>query len=364
VLSRAFDTLGRNATILGIVAIGATLAAFVLRQVGGDHVLVFVISAIALAGLAGLVGEGTDQLGHRFGPGVTGVLQSALGNLPELFISIFSLQAGLVVVVRTALIGSILANTLLVLGLAFIVGGLRHGTQRFEAPAVRSMAVLLVLAVAALAVPTLATAPGAPDAGHAQEISVFVSIVLLIVFAASIPFSIRGGPGASAIDGPVDELGAWSLRLALGVLLAAGLGAALVSDWFVEALKPAMATLGLSEEFVGLVIVAIAGNAVENVVGIQMALRNKPDLAISLILNSSVQVAIALTPALVLLSLVVGGGLTLVLSPLLLASVTLAALLAAFIVFDGETTWLEGLALLGLYLIIAASVWYGQPIHV
>ena len=363
-LSRVLDTLGRNATILGIVAIGATLAAFVLRQVGGDHVLVFVISAIALAGLAGLVGEGTDQLGHRFGPGVTGVLQSALGNLPELFISIFSLQAGLVVVVRTALIGSILANTLLVLGLAFIVGGLRHGTQRFEAPAVRSMAVLLVLAVAALAVPTLATAPGAPDAGHAQEISVFVSIVLLIVFAASIPFSIRGGPGASAIDGPVDELGAWSLRLALGVLLAAGLGAALVSDWFVEALKPAMATLGLSEEFVGLVIVAIAGNAVENVVGIQMALRNKPDLAISLILNSSVQVAIALTPALVLLSLVVGGGLTLVLSPLLLASVTLAALLAAFIVFDGETTWLEGLALLGLYLIIAASVWYGQPIHV
>ena len=363
-LTRAFDTLGRNATILGIVAIGATLATFVLRQVGGDHVLVFVISAIALAGLAGLVGEGTDQLGHRFGPGVTGVLQSALGNLPELFISIFSLQAGLVVVVRTALIGSILANTLLVLGLAFIVGGLRHGTQRFEAPAVRSMAVLLVLAVAALAVPTLATAPGAPDSGHAQEISVFVSIVLLVVFAASIPFSIRGGPGASAIDGPVDELNAWSLRLALGVLLAAGLGAALVSDWFVEALKPAMATLGLSEEFVGLVIVAIAGNAVENVVGIQMALRNKPDLAISLILNSSVQVAIALTPALVLVSLVVGGGLTLVLSPLLLASVTLAALLAAFIVFDGETTWLEGLALLGLYLIIAASVWYGQPIHV
>jgi Ca2+:H+ antiporter len=363
-LNRLVDSVGRNATIMGVVAIAATLITFVLRQTGGDHVVVFVISAIALAGLAGLVGEGTDQLGHRFGPGATGVLQSALGNLPELFISIFSLQAGLVVVVQTALIGSILANSLLVLGLAFLFGGLRHGTQRFDAPAVRSMAVLLVLAVAALAVPTLATMPGAPDAGHAQEISVFVSIVLLAVFAASVPFSIRGGPGASAIHAPVEESGAWSLRLALGVLLAAGIGAALVSDWFVEALRPAMATLGLSEAFVGLVIVAIAGNAVENVVGIQMALRNKPDLAISLILNSSVQVAIALTPALVLISIVVGGGLTLVLSPLLLAAVTLAALLAAFIVFDGETTWLEGLALLGLYLVIAASVWYGQPIHV
>lgn len=363
-LTRVLDTFGRNATILGAVAFVATLVTFVLRQVSGDHVVVFVVSAIALAGLAGLVGEGTDQLGHRFGPGATGVLQSALGNLPELFISIFSLQAGLVVVVQTALIGSILANSLLVLGLAFFFGGLRHGAQRFDAPAVRSMAVLLVLAVAALAVPTLSTMPGAPDAGHAQEISVFVSIVLLIVFAASVPFSIRGGPGASEIQAPVEERDVWSLRLSLGVLFAAGIGAALVSDWFVEALRPAMATLGLSEAFVGLVIVAIAGNAVENVVGIQMALRNKPDLAISLILNSSVQVAIALTPALVLISIFVGGGLTLVLSPLLLAAVTLAALLTAFIVFDGETTWLEGLALIGFYLVIAASVWYGQPIHV
>jgi Ca2+:H+ antiporter len=364
VLTGIVRKVGRTTTILGSVAIAATVATIVLRQVGADHVVVFVVSAIALAGLASLVGEGTDQLGHRFGPGATGVLQSALGNLPELFISIFALQAGLVVVVQTALIGSILANTLLVLGFAFFLGGLRHGTQRFEAPAVRSMAVLLVLAVAALAVPTLSTMPGAPDAGHAQEISVFVSIVLLVVFVASVPFSIRGGPGASAIDDPVDVPDAWSLRLALGVLGGSALGAALVSDFFVEALRPAMATLGLSEEFVGLVIVAIAGNAVEHVVGIQMALKNKTDLAVSLILNSSVQIAIALTPALVLISLLFGGGLTLVLSPLLLASVTLAALLAAFIVFDGETTWLEGLALIGLYLVIAASVWYGQPIHV
>ena len=363
-LTRLVGTLGRNATILAVVAVGATLATFVLRQTGGDHVLVFVMSAVALAGLAGLVGEATDQLGHRTGPGATGVLQSALGNLPELFISIFSLQAGLVVVVQTALIGSILANSLLVLGLAFFLGGLKHGPQKFDAPAVRSMAVLLLLAVAALAIPTLATAPGAPDAGHAQDISIFVSIVLLVVFAASVPYSIRGGPGASAIKAPVEDLEAWSMRLVLGVLFAAAIGAALMSDWFVEALRPAMATLGMSEEFVGLVIVAIAGNAVENVVGIQMAIRNKPDLAISVILNGSVQVAIALTPALVLISLFAGGGLTLILSPLLLATLTLATLLTAFIVFDGETNWLEGLALLGLYLIIAASVWYGQPIHV
>ena len=362
-LAGVVGTLGRTTTILAAAAIAATAATFGLQVASADHVLVFLVSAVALGALAGLVGQGTDQLGHRFGPGATGVLQSAFGNLPELFISIFALRAGLVVVVQTALIGSILANTLLVLGLAFLIGGWKHGVQRFDAAASRMLATLLFLAVAALAIPTLATMPGGLDAGHERDLSVIVSVVLLVVFVASIPFSIRGGPGASAIEAPIETASAWPLPLAMGVLAASGGVAAIVSDWFVEALRPAMASLGISEAFVGLVVVAIAGNAVENVVGIQMAVRNKSDLAISLILNSSLQVAIALTPALVLLSLVLGGGvLTLVLTPLLLAAVALSAILAAFIVIDGESTWLEGLALLGLYAIIAASAWFGPPI--
>ena len=363
-IARVARTLGRNASILLAVAVAASAATFLGRAAGVSEVLVFVLSAVALAGLAGLVGEGTDQLGARLGPGATGVLQSALGNLPELFISIFALQAGLVTVVQTALIGSILANSLLVLGLAFLLGGLRHGVQTFQVGPVRMMAILLVLAVGALLIPTLATAPGAPDAGHRVDLSVIVAIVLLVVFVASIPYSVRGGPGASRIETDIAADALWPLWLAVGLLALAGAGAAVVSDWFVEALRPSMATLGLSEAFVGLVIVAIAGNAVENVVGIQMALRNRVDLAVSLILNSSLQVAIALAPALVLISLVIGGGtLTLVLPPLLLAAVALAAVLGAMVVFDGESTWLEGLALLGLYLIIAASVWYGPAIR-
>ena len=360
-------TLGRTASLTAVAALGAAVLAFVADAAGVDHIVVFVLSAVALAALATLIGHGTEQLGHRFGPRATGILQSALGNLPELFISIFALQAGLVVVVQTALIGSILANTLLVLGLAFLLGGLKNGTQQFHAPAVRSMATLLVLAVAALAIPTLATAPGAPDAGHATDLSVIVSIVLLVIFAASIPFSIGGGVGARAeVDEAAPE-SIWPLGLTLAVLLLGAGGAALTSDLFVEALRPTMASLRISEAFVGLVIVAIAGNAVENLVGVQMAIRNKADLAASLILNSSLQVAIALTPALVLISLFVSGGggsLTLVLSPLLLGAVALSSVLAALIVFDGESTWLEGLALLGLYVIIAASVWYGPPIRV
>ena len=363
-LAMILKTLGRTTTLTAALSLGATVAAFVLNGIGLGHTFVFVVAAIALASLATLIGQATEQLGHRFGPRTTGILQSALGNLPELFISIFALQAGLVVVVQTALIGSILANTLLVLGLAFFLGGLRNGTQRFHGPSVRTLATLLVLAVAALAIPTLATAPGAPDAGHATDLSVIVSIVLLVIFAASIPFSISGGVGASAEIEEAAAESVWPLALTLAVLVLGAAGAAVTSDLFVEALRPSMASLRMSEAFVGLVIVAIAGNAVENVVGVRLAIQNKTELATSVILNSSLQVAIALIPVLVIISLVIGGGaLTLVLSPLLLGAVALSAILAALIVFDGESTWLEGLALLGLYVIIAASVWFGPPIH-
>jgi Ca2+:H+ antiporter len=359
------ETLGRKALVLAAIGGGGVLVTLALKLAGAGDVLIFGVAAVTLAGLAGLVGEGTDQIGSRLGPGTTGVLQSALGNLPELFISLFALHDGLVVLVQTALIGSILGNSLLVLGLAFLAGGLKHGRQTFEAGPVRTIAVILVLAVASLAIPTIATSPGAPDQGHAVEISVFVSVVLLVIFAASIPYSLGGGPGASELVVAEDGGHAWSMRLAVGVLLGAAAGAAVVSDWFVEALRPAMATLGLSEAFVGLVVVAIAGNAVENVVGIQAALRNRSDLAISLIQNSSLQVAIALTPVLVLASLFVSPvPLTLVLSPTLLGALALSALLGAFVVFDGESTWLEGLMLLGLYVIIAASVWYGPRVAI
>ncbi len=350
--------------IITIVAISASLGALAGRFFAISPVAVFALSGVGLAGLAAMVGEGTDQLSQRFGPGATGVLQSALGNLPEFFIGVFALRAGLVDVVRAALIGSILANTLLVLGLAFIAGGLRHGAQKFGGEQTRTMSTLLLLAVAAIAIPTIASAPGGPDRGHETEISVVVSVVLLVVFAASIPFSIgKGSPVAGAEEDAVLSKRLWPLGLALVVLAAAGIGAAFVSDWFVDALQPAMDTLGMSQSFAGLVVVAIAGNAVENIVGVQAMLADRGDLAISIILNSSLQVALALIPILVLGSVLIGGAtLTLVVSPLLIAALALATLLAAFVVIDGESTWLEGLALVGLYVIIAASVWWGAPI--
>lgn len=361
-LARISASAGRKALIIGSVAIVATVASAALKIAGASQIVIFVATAIALASLASVVGEATEQLGTRLGTGATGVIQSALGNLPELFISIFALRAGLVVVVQTALIGSILANSLLVLGVAFVVGGLRHGPQHFSAGTTRMTAILLVLSVASLAIPTLATEPGAPDFGHANNLSVVVAAVLLLVFISSIPMAISGNIGPSREHHGAKAPG-WSLGASIVVLTIAGVAAALVSDWFVTALTPAMAAFKLSEEFVGLVIVAIAGNAVENVVGITAAARNEADLAVSLILNSSLQIALFLIPVLVLLSMVLGGSvLTLVAPVLLIAALGLAAVLGALIVFDGESNYVEGFALIGLYVIIAASVWFGPPI--
>jgi Ca2+:H+ antiporter len=365
-LTRFARLVGRQTVAFIVIALLATLATFALRVGGASSVVVFIVSGVALACLATVVGSGTDQIGARLGPGLTGVLQGALGNLPELFISLFALQAGLVVVVKTALVGSILANSLLVLGLAFMLGGFKNGPQKFAADNTRLISTLLVLAVAAILIPTLATAPGAPDEGHARDLSVVCALVLLVVFVGSVPFSIRGaGKRAVAPMAPAEasDEAAWPLAVSVGLLAGSAILAAFVADWFIEALRPAMASLGIAEEFAGLVIVAIAGNAVENAAGVRLAMANKIDLAVSLIQNSSLQVALALTPALVIASAFIGPDpMTLVLSPLLVAALGLSAVLGALVVIDGESNWLEGLALVGLYVIIAASVWWGHAI--
>jgi len=351
----------RELLSVGGAIILSTLAG-ILTAISVNPVLIFVVAGIALALLADLVGQATDQLGSRLGPGATGVLQSALGNLPELFVGIFALRAGLVDVVQAALVGSILGNSLFVLGLAFFAGGLRNGTQRFASQAPRTIAVLTTLAVAALVVPTLVNGLHTPAAGHEEVLSVACAFILLAVFIASIPVSLKGGP-MSLPEDPEKSMAShhlWPLWFTVVILVAAGVGAAFVSDWFVGALTPAITILHISPAFTGLVIVALAGNAVENVVGIQFALRNKADYAVSVILNSSLQVALGLIPVLVLLSFVISSThLTLVLAPLLVAGLALTAILSTVITYDGESTWIEGLTLIGLYGIIAVSFWWG-----
>ncbi|MDE2497623.1 MAG: calcium/proton exchanger [Xanthomonadaceae bacterium] len=333
-------------------------AAGVTRFTHAGAVPAFLCSGFAVALLAALVGRSVEQLGDRFGAGATGVLQSALGNLPELFIALFALKAGLVMVVQAALIGSILANLLLVLGLSFAVGGLRHGPQNIDSQRARATTVLMLLAVAAMVVPSLASYVHAPAAPHEDTLSLAVAVILLALFAVTLPASLKSKPAGDAAE--QHEPPRWPLPLALALLAASAVAAAFVSEWFVHALEPAMRALNISDAFAGLVIVAIAGNAVENVVGIQLAAKNRSEYAFSVVINSPLQIALVLAPVLVILSRLFGfAPLTLVFPPMLVVSAAIAVLVTAFITFDGESDWGEGVSLLALYAIIATAFWWG-----
>ena len=346
-----------------VTAVVLTAAAGLVMAAGASEVLRFVVAGLALAALAALIGSAIEQVGERFGPRATGLLQSTLGNLPELFVGIFALQKGLTNVVQAALIGSVLANAVLVLGCAFIAGGLRHGTQHFDPEEPRLHASLLVLVVAALLVPTLADRLHTPAAAHISALSEACAIALLVVYAASIPFFLRGqviAPPPEDVPDESDRAAHWPLRLSVTLLAVGSLGAALASNWFVDALQPATKSLGLSETFTGLVVVAIASNAVEHVVGIRFALKAKPEYAISTTLNSPLQVALLLTPVLVLASRVVGPTqLTLVFPPLMVAALAIATVVVIVMIYDGEYTWIEGVALISLYFMVAAAFWWG-----
>jgi Ca2+:H+ antiporter len=335
--------------VAGILVVGAGVAHFA----DATPVLAFVVAALAIAVLARLVGSATEQLGSRVGSSVAGVIQSGLGNLPELFIALFALREGLTRVVQAALVGSVIANSVLVLGIAFVAGGVRHGTQVFNSPRARMIATLTAMAAAILALPTLAHAFHTPASAHEKTLSLICAGVLLVLFFLTLPGFLAGGEEAAAAPAR------WRLRNTVIVLALAGASAALVSDWFVSALRPATEALGMSDEFAGLVVVAIAGNAVENVVGVRFAAQNRPDFAISVIVNSALQIALLLTPILVFASLFFATSLTLVFPTLLAIVLLLAAGICALVVYDGESTWEEGAILIGLYVVIAASFWWG-----
>ena len=369
--------LTRRDRIMITITVVAAAAAGALYFAHANSILAFVVSALGLATLASLVGRSVEALGDRLGPNATGILQTALGNLPELFVIMFALKAGLFEVVKATIVGSILSNALLVLGLAFVVGGLKHGRQRFAAEDVRTLGLMFTLAVFILAIPSLTASLHTPAASHERAVSVVVSIVMLVLFALSLPATLGKrdpdavGPAraASPIVASPDSAkaasvatahGEWPLAMAIGMLAAAGLGAAFVSEWFVAALQPAMEATGINEVFAGLVIVAIAGNAVENFVGIQLAAKNQMDYAVQVILQSPVQIALTIAPIICLAAVWLGQpGFDLVFSPLLLAAMIMSALVAVIVTFDGESNWFEGAVLCALYVAIATAFWWG-----
>jgi Ca2+:H+ antiporter len=348
------QALTRGERMLLVALVLLTALAGVARYADVSPVLAFAVSGLALAGLAWIVSFGTEQVGGRLGPAATGLMQSSLGNLPEFFVVLFALSKGETVVAQTSLIGSILANALLVLGLVIVVGA-RHsgdGTMRFSAGLPRDTATLLLLASSIIVILGLSLASGDKASHHVKTISSVGAACILAVYVAWVIPYLRSGAVDTSVEARVP------LRVAAVLLALGGVGSAFVSDWFINALDPAVKSLGISKAFAGLVIVAIAGNAVENAAGLVLASKGQADLAISVVKNSVAQVAAFLFPALVLVSLAFATPLTFVLAPVYIGAIILTAIVIAQVTGDGEATAFEGWALVAVYVIIAVVTLY------
>jgi Ca2+:H+ antiporter len=347
----------RRRLFLGATAALTIVTGFLHYETHSD-VATFVVAAIALAGLAWVVGVGTESIGARLGPAATGVVQSTLGNLPELFIVLFALRAGELVVAQTSVLGSLFANGLLVLGLVIVAGARAadDGIMRFGPRLPNDTAVLLLLASFLIVILGVSNQMGDRASAHQVEISAVGAVVLLFMYGTWLADYLRSGRR----DEPAAEQSAGQLPTVQGIVLLglAGVAAAFVSDWFIAALDAAVRAIGVSKAFTGLVIVGIAGNAVENIVGITLAAKGNSELAVSVVKNSVAQIASFLFPALVLLSLFFSTRLTFVINPVLASAVALMAISVWTITGDGRAPAFEGWALAGLYTILATVVWF------
>ena len=329
-----------------------TVLAGIARYASGvSAVLAFVLATLALAGLAWIVALSTEQVGERLGPAATGLMQSTVGNLPEFFVVIFALQAGELVVAETAILGSILVNALLVLGLVIIAGARREtdGVMRFNPRLPNDTATLLLVASFIIVLIGLTHSSGDSASQHAKTISIIGAVAILVVYATWLRQYLRS-QGSAPTDAAPPRIG---LTTSIALLAVAGTASAFVSDWFVHALQPTIETLHISQAFAGLVIVAIAGNAVENVAGIVLAAKGQADLAISVVKNSVAQIAAFLYPLLVLVSLLTATTLTFGLAPVYIGALIGTAIIVWQITGDGEATVFEGVALVATFVILA-----------
>jgi Ca2+:H+ antiporter len=350
------------ARVLVLVTLATSVLAILMEWVLGIHgTPLFFVSALAILGLAYAVGAATERLGGLTGPQVGGILNATFGNVAELIIAFFALQAGLLDVVKASITGSIIGNLLLVLGASLFFGGFRHGMQRFNARVAGLDSTLLLLAVIGLFVPAVFSATGARSEGAPGRIeeSVIVSIVLFALYFANLAYRFRHPDEFLGTEDPEGHAGpAWTPRVAIAVLGAAALLLAVLSEILVGAIEPFIVDFGLTPFFVGVILIPTIGNLAEHLVAVQLALKNRVDFAMAVSIGSSLQVALFVAPLLVFLGLVVGQPMDLVFAPLEVAAVAVAAGITVIISLDGESNWLEGSLLLGVYLILAVSFFY------
>jgi Ca2+:H+ antiporter len=318
----------------------------------------FFLSALAIVPLAKYIGEATEELATYTGPAVGGLLNATFGNATEFIISIFALQAGLIEVVKASITGSIIGNLLLVLGMSMFIGGWKRKKQEFNRTASMAGGATLLLAVIALVIPAIFTLTS-PQTGKGiiQELSVFVSIFMIIVYGASIFFTLFTHKHLYASE--VGEAEAkWSKTKSIVILLLATIGVAWMSEILVGSIEPIVQSLGWTQLFIGVVVVAVVGNAAEHTSAIVMAMKNKMDLALQVSIGSATQIVMFVAPLLVLVSLFFRQSMSLVFNTFELIAIVLSVLIVNFVVEDGESNWLEGVQLMMAYAIIAVAFFF------
>jgi Ca2+:H+ antiporter len=331
--------------------------------------VIFFSSALGVIPTAALMGRATEELAARSGPGIGGLLNVTFGNAPELIIALFALEAGLHEVVKASIIGSVIGNVLLVLGASMFVGGLGRDRQVFSRTTATAQSSMLLLAVVAMMMPAifeLVEGQGLPGPGSelidydstVEQLSLAVAIVLILSYVAGLVFSLRTHRDLFNPEGDADEHGGepWSVRRSVGALALAGVAVGVMSEILVGSISEAATSIGLTEFFVGAIVVAIVGNAAEHWVAVLVARKDKMDLAVNIAIGSSAQIALFVAPVLVLASFALGPGpMPLVFNGFELGAVFLAVLIASHVTNEGESNWFEGVQLLAVYVVVALA---------
>jgi Ca2+:H+ antiporter len=343
------------------------------NALGWDEMLTFIFSALAIIPLASMIGEATEMLAVYTGPRIGGLLNATLGNAAELIITIFAIKEGLLELVKASITGSILGNILLVLGMSFFLGGIKNGTQQFDRRHAGRNSILLMLAVMALVIPSILSGSiGPSNSVKVEALSLGTAGIMILLYAAGLVFSFREFPGPLS-QPPSTVVGtakaepshtpaavqsghaAWSLRTAMIVLALSTAGVAYLSELLVGAVEPVVESLGVSEFFLGIILIPIIGNVAEHLVAVKVAIENEMDLSVEIAIASSLQIALFVAPLLVFVSLLMGNPLQLIFNSIELLALIVGVVCTALVAQDGESNWLEGAELLGLYIILSLA---------
>lgn len=321
----------------------------------------FALSAVGVVPLASYIGQSTEVLAQRTGPRIGGLLNATLGNAAELIITIVAIRQGLLELVKASITGSILGNLLLVLGMSMLLGGLKHGEQKFDRHSASRNAILLVMSVVILLIPSLLShyignIDPQPDI-KVEVLSLGVAFVMIILYVLGLVYGFRSVEKLEQQEAhvPVIQHQAWSVRTALVVLGLATLGVVVLSELFVSTVEPAIQALGISEFFIGVIFIPIIGNVAEHLVAVQVAVKNQMTLSVEIAVASSLQIALFVAPVLVFISLFMGHPLTLVFNQFELLALIAGVLIAVMVSEDGASTWLEGAELLAIYLVLGLA---------